>query len=146
MRYHLALLLALALQAGAQMVVTVATSGPAMLTPATQANLPSVGVARANFVSGQRYTNTTGRVLMAAATIHLTNAAVAGVAWMDLVVEGARTNAVAASSTASSIANWRRLQLFDVVNTNEVYLFTNRSTGTGSGASIVAGSCMLIAQ
>jgi len=114
--------------------------GAALLT---WTNLP---MTRTNFISGRRYTNTIGSAALLLATIHLTNPAVAGVAQMDLVVEGVRTQSVAQSSLATSLAVWSRRQVFEVVNTNEVYFFTNRSTGANSGATIVAGTGVVLAQ
>ena len=100
---------------------------------------------RTNFISGQRYTNGTGRILTASMTVHLTNAAVLGVAQMDMVISGIRTNTFSSSSLLTSLAGYSRGMLSDIINTNEVFWFTNTSTGVGNGATPVSGSGIMFA-
>lgn len=97
-----------------------------------------------NIVSGQLYTNLTGRPIMVSASPVLTLTGVAGAANMSLLMSGYLTNACSISTLITSLAATNTLPpLTGFVPAGQKYTFTNLSAGTGDSATIVGGQIMV---
>jgi hypothetical protein len=107
-------------------------------------------ITQTNFVSGQLYTNNTGKPIYVQAHTALTVAAIAGAAEMDLKIDQSGGNTFTVVSPAkvttlitSLVVTDNRMVCGWVAN-GGVYSFTNTSTGIGNSSSVVAGTGIIV--
>lgn len=88
-----------------------------------------------NYVQNTVYTNQTGRSLFVSTQVALTPATIAGNASEALVVVGKRLTVSTAPSILTLLIPPQTNQLFDLVDANDKFYFTNVSTGVGNTAA-----------
>lgn len=105
-----------------------------------------------NFISGQKYTNNTGRPITVRSLAFTAPNSVNGQATMDLLVDQTQSGTfimfgrvghetVVGGGATGTETNW--WQLSAAVMTNGVYTFTNTSVGAGQDSELVPGSGQL---
>ena len=106
-------------------------------------NTASFTLTQTNFISGQLYTNLTGRPILVSANATLTLAAVSGYASMELLASGYLTNSSGMNSSASTIAESYTNTLSMFIPAGQKYTFTNLSSGSGNSAAVLGGQLMV---
>lgn len=100
-------------------------------------------IVNTNWVSGQVYTNLTGRPVHVICPCQITMTGVAGAANFSLVSAGNTTNSLAQSTLITSLATSLTNCVQGYIPINGVFTFTNLSTGTGdSGGPVNGGQYM----
>lgn len=114
--------------------------------PTVQTN--TVTMTLTNFVSGQIYTNTTGRLIHVRAAVQITPAAIVGNASMNLksASQGVTLTTISGAGLATlitSLINIQTNELSGWVTNGGVFSFTNGSSGAGNNSAIIAGTGQL---
>jgi hypothetical protein len=102
-----------------------------------------INITQTNFISGQLYTNTNTVVITVSANAVLSETGVAGAACMSLEAAGYLTNQFGETTLITSLAVSKTNYLAMEIPIGQTYVFTNRSAGSGDGASIVGGQILV---
>lgn len=109
-----------------------------------ETNIASFTLVNTNWISGQLYTNQTGRPIQVIMPCKLTMTGVAGNATFALVVTGVTTNALSMSTLVTSLATSLTNQVSAWVAANGTFTGTNLSSGAGdSGGPVNGGQYMV---
>jgi hypothetical protein len=103
----------------------------------------SPGVITTNFVSGQIYTNTYGRLIEVSMNAVLTTTGVAGDASLSLIASGYRTNYCSESTLLTSLASTNTNYVAMVIPPGQTYTASNTSAGAGDSASPLGGQILV---
>ncbi len=123
------------------------------LTVTGTATLPAASfsptVLMTNYISGQIYTNLSGATVETRSAVVLTNAAIAGIAGMELQIGnpgGALTSVDFAENQtlSTSLATTNRLGLSCFVTNGGCWTYTNKSVGAGNASGPISGTGQLI--
>lgn len=110
--------------------------------PAT--NTPSFTLVNTNWISGQLYTNLTGRPIEVTGSVVLTTAGVAGFSQMALQVNGVVTNYATVISAVAGLTGAMTNAISPAfVPAAGVFTWTNTSSGAGDTSTTYGGQYMV---
>lgn len=107
-------------------------------------NTPSFTLVNTNWVSGQIYTNQTGRPIEVKMPCQITMTGVAGNSTFALVVTGVTTNSLSMSTLITSLATSLTNQVSAWVAAGGTFTGTNLSSGTGDSSGTVNGGQYMV--
>lgn len=123
---------------GTLVVSNTANVGALVIGAAT--NIASFTVVNTNWISGQIYTNTTGRPILVCGSVVLTTAGVAGYSQMALQCAGSATNYATVLSAVAGLTGVMTNAMTPLVVTNSgVFAWTNTSSGAGDTSGTWGG-------
>lgn len=102
----------------------------------------SPGLITTNFISGQLYTNTYGRIIEVSAGAVLSPASVSGTVAMWLSSSGYQTNYYSEGTIVGTIVAPMTNTICLKIPPGNTWVFTNMSSGTGNSALLLAGQLL----